>query len=306
MPIKIPETLPAKAILEKENIFVMGENRAEHQDIRPLKIAILNLMPKKIETETQLLRLLSNSPLQVEIELLQTATHTAKNTCAEHLINFYKSFDDISHMKFDGMVITGAPVEQLAFEDVDYWNELKTIMDWTKTNVYSTFHICWGAQAGLYHHYGIGKHPLEHKMFGIFKHKVIAPTHRLMCGFDEYYYAPHSRHTTSNDEEIVNCSKLDLLSMSEEAGINIVASKDNRHIFVTSHSEYDRTTLADEYFRDLNKGLDIALPINYFPDNDNSKSPKFIWRGHAHLLFNNWLNYFVYQQTPYDLNSEIL
>lgn len=303
MPIKIPETLPASSILENENIFVMNEQRAMHQDIRPLKIAILNLMPKKIETETQLLRLLSNSPLQVEVELLQTATHIAKNTSAEHLLKFYKTFDEIKHMKFDGMVITGAPVEQMPFCEVDYWEELVKIMEWTKTNVYSTFHICWGAQAGLYYHYGIEKKPLEKKMFGIFKHEVTMPTHKLVRGFDELYYAPHSRHTSSIDEDIRKCDKLDVLSYSKQAGINIIASKDNRQFFVTSHSEYDRNTLADEYFRDINKGLNIEVPLNYFPNDDAKNPPSFIWRGHAHLLFNNWLNYFVYQQTPYDLEQ---
>ncbi len=304
MPIKIPETLPARSILENENIFIMNEERAEHQDIRPLKIAILNLMPKKIETETQLLRLLSNSPLQVEIELLQMATHTAKNTSAEHLLTFYKTFDEVSHMKFDGMVITGAPVEQIDFEDVDYWNELTKIMEWTKTNVCSTLHICWGAQAGLYYHYGINKKPLPQKMFGIFKHQVISPMHNLMRGFDELYYAPHSRHTTAIDKDIIACDKLHVLSSSDVAGINIIASKDNRQFFISSHSEYDRNTLADEYFRDLNKGLPIDVPQNYFPNDDNTKPPEFIWRGHAHLLFNNWLNYFVYQQTPFDLEQD--
>lgn len=303
MPIKIPVDLPAAAILEKENIFIMNEHRARHQDIRPLKIAILNLMPKKIETETQLLRLLSNSPLQVEIELLQTASHTPKNTSPEHLLKFYKTFSDVKHMRFDGMVITGAPVEQMPFEEVNYWQELVDIMEWTKTNVCSTFHICWGAQAGLYYHYGINKEPLSSKMFGIYKHKVTAPTHKLVRGFDEFYYAPHSRHTTSIDKDILACDSLEVLSYSEQAGINIIAGRDRRQFFVTSHSEYDRNTLADEYLRDANKGLKIDTPINYFPNNDPSAEPSFIWRGHAHLLFNNWLNYFVYQQTPYDLES---
>lgn len=304
MPIRIPESLPASSILENENIFVMNEVRASHQDIRPLKIAILNLMPKKIETETQLLRLLSNSPLQVEIELLQTATHTAKNTSAEHLLKFYKTFDEVKDMKFDGLVITGAPVEQMNFEEVDYWNELSAIMEWSKTNVCSTMHICWGAQAGLYYHYGIRKEPLEQKMFGIFQHEVTYPMHKLMRGFDEYYYAPHSRHTSSVEDQIRRCDKLDILSFSKLAGSNIIASKDNRRFFVTSHSEYDRNTLADEYFRDINKGLTIDVPVNYFPDDNSKLAPAFIWRGHAHLLFSNWLNYFVYQQTPFDLAEE--
>lgn len=300
MPIKIPVSLPASSILEQENIFVMNEVRASHQDIRPLKIAILNLMPKKIDTETQLLRLLSNSPLQVEIELLQTATHTAKNTNAEHLLAFYKTFDDICDMRFDGLVITGAPVEHMDFEKVDYWDELVKIMEWSRRNVYSTIHICWGAQAGLYHHFGIGKRPLESKMFGVFKHDVVAPTHKLLRGFDEVYYAPHSRHTTSIDEEIIASDKLLVLSRSEVAGINIIAAKDNRQFFVSSHSEYDRGTLAQEYFRDKAKGEAITIPQNYFANDDETMAPPFIWRGHAHLLFSNWLNYFVYQQSPYD------
>lgn len=301
MPIKIMESLPARTTLENENIFVMTEDRAEHQDIRPLKIVILNLMPKKIETETQLLRLLSNTPLQVEIELLQTATHVAKNTSQEHLLKFYKTFDEISHLKFDGLIITGAPVEQLPFEEVDYWNELTRIMEWSKKNVCSTFHICWGAQAGLYYHFGIDKKPLPEKMFGIFPHEVIAPKHKLMRGFDEIYYAPHSRHTASIEEEIANHSELEILSYSKEAGANIIATKNGKQFFITSHSEYDRDTLANEYFRDVNKDLPIAVPKNYFPNDDPTRSPAFIWRAHAHLLFSNWLNYFVYQETPYDL-----
>lgn len=303
MPINIPETLPARAVLEKENIFVMSEERAAHQDIRPLKIAILNLMPKKIDTETQLLRLLGNTSLQVDIELLQTATHTAKNTAAEHLLKFYKTFKDIKNCYFDGLVITGAPVEHIPFEEVDYWNELVNVMEWSKTHVCSTMHICWGAQSGLYYHYGIDKKPLSQKMFGVFEHDVISPNHKLMRGFDEIYYAPHSRHTASIDSEILSCDKLEVLSLSKEAGINIIASKDDRQFFVTSHSEYDRDTLADEYFRDINKGLDIAVPHRYFPSDDPTKKPPFIWRGHAHLLFTNWLNYYVYQQTPYELRS---
>lgn len=304
MPITIPVALPASSILENENIFIMSQERARHQDIRPLKIAILNLMPKKIDTETQLLRLLSNSPLQVEIELIQTASHTAKNTNAEHLLTFYKTWADIKDLRFDGLVITGAPVEHLRFEDVDYWDELTHIMDWAKTHVYSTFHICWGAQAGLYYHYGIGKAPLPQKMFGIFKHTVLSPTHELMRGFDEIYYAPHSRHTTAIDSSIVANSQLEVLSSSEQAGLNIIASKDKRMFFVTSHSEYDRDTLATEYFRDLDRGLPICMPTNYFQDDNSKLPPPFIWRGHAHLLFSNWLNYFVYQQSPYDFANK--
>ncbi|MEG0691649.1 MAG: homoserine O-succinyltransferase [Oscillospiraceae bacterium] len=305
MPINIPETLPARAVLENENIFVMNEERAAHQDIRPLKIAVLNLMPKKVETETQLLRLLGNTSIQVDIELLQTATYTAKNTSPEHLLKFYKTFYDIKDEYFDGLVITGAPVEHLKFEDVDYWDELIQIMEWSKNHVFSTMHICWGAQAGLYYHYGIGKKPLPQKMFGIFEHNVISPNHKLVRGFDEIYYAPHSRHTASIDSEINHCDKLEVLSSSKEAGINIIASKDDRQFFVTSHSEYDRDTLANEYFRDVDKGLSIAVPRHYFPNDDPKNSPPFIWRGHAHLLFTNWLNYYVYQNTPYDLKSEL-
>ena len=305
MPINIPETLPARAVLEKENIFVMSEERAAHQDIRPLKIAILNLMPKKIETETQLLRLLGNTPLQVNIELLQTASHRATHTSSEHLLKFYKTFNDIRNERFDGLVITGAPVEQMDFEAVDYWEELCRIMEWSKRNVFSVFHICWGAQAGLYYHYGIQKHALPQKMFGLFRHRVIQPNHQLMRGFDELYYAPHSRHTKSDEVAIRNCPGLDVLSESDEAGINIIASRDGRQFFVTSHSEYDRDTLASEYFRDVGKGLPIAPPQNYFPDDNPTGTPPFLWRGHAHLLFNNWLNYYVYQQTPYDLLQDL-
>lgn len=301
MPINIPGSLPAREVLEQENIFVMNEERAAHQDIRPLRIAILNLMPKKIETETQLLRLLSNTPLQVNIELLQTASYTSKNTSPEHLLKFYKTFDDIKDEAFDGLVITGAPVEQMAFEEVDYWKELVRVMEWSKTHVFSTLHICWGAQAGLYYHHGIEKKPLGEKMFGIFEHQVIAPSHKLMRGFDELYYAPHSRHTASIDEEIRNCAELMVLSQSEAAGINIIASKDDRRFYVTSHSEYDRDTLALEYFRDIEKGMQIAPPQNYFPQNNPKNPPSFIWRGHAHLLFLNWLNYYVYQAAPFEL-----
>lgn len=299
MPINISETLPARGVLEGENIFVMTKEQALHQDIRPLEIAILNLMPKKIETETQLLRLLGNTSLQVNIELLQTGSHKSKNTPQEHLVTFYKKFEQVKGRYFDGLVITGAPVEQLDFEAVDYWEELKEIMEWSKTHVFSTLHICWGAQAGMYYHYNIGKHPLEQKMFGIFKHCVVKKEHKLLRGFDEIYYAPHSRHTASNEDEIENCSDLIVLSRSELAGINIIASADDRQLFITSHSEYDRDTLANEYFRDKSKGLDITLPYNYFPNDDSSLPPPFIWRGHAHLLFSNWLNYFVYQNTPY-------
>ncbi len=301
MPINIPASLPARSALEKENIFVMSEERASHQDIRPLRIAILNLMPKKLETETQLLRLLGNTPLQVDIELLQTATHIAKNTSAEHLLKFYRSFEEIRTQRFDGLIITGAPVEQMPFEEVDYWEELCRIMEWSKTHVCSTFHICWGAQAGLYYHFGIGKRPLPQKMFGIFPHRVQMPSHQLLRGFDEVYFAPHSRHTAICEEEILPGMGLEILSRSEEAGSNILASQDGRQFFVTSHSEYDRRTLAEEYFRDVEKGLPIEMPRGYFPGDNPEQDPPFIWRGHAHLLFSNWLNYYVYQQTPYEL-----
>ena len=305
MPINIPEDLPARAILEQENIFVMNEERAAHQDIRPLKIAILNLMPKKLETETQLLRLLSNTPIQVDIELLQTASHTSTHVSAEHLLKFYKTFSDVQDPKFDGLVITGAPVEQLAFEEVDYWPELCAIMEWSKTHVYSTMHICWGAQAGLYYHYGIGKIPLPEKTFGIFEHRVVEPNHKLMRGFDEIYYAPHSRHTRSDEDAIRSCGELSVLSESPEAGINIIASRGGRQFFITSHSEYDRDTLKAEYLRDAGKGLAIRMPRHYFPEDDPTQPPPFIWRGHAHLLFSNWLNYYVYQETYYDLEHDL-
>jgi len=301
MPIKIPNDLPAAKVLQSENIFIMDEDRAMRQDIRPLKIIILNLMPLKIQTETQLLRLLGNTPLQVDIELLQTATHTSKNTPSEHLLKFYKTFDDIKHQKFDGMIITGAPVEDMAFEAVTYWDELCEIMEWTKTNVYSTFHICWGAQAGLYYHYGIQKYPLNEKMFGIFEHTINDATHRLFRGFDDIFLAPHSRHTMNKAEDILSNGKLQLLSESDKAGVYIVADNENRNFFVTGHSEYDVDTLAGEYMRDKSKGLDIKIPYNYFENDNPNCKPKLLWRAHSNLLFSNWLNYFVYQQTPYDL-----
>lgn len=303
MPINIPYSLPASRILEQENIFVMNEERAVHQDIRPLRIAILNLMPKKIETETQLLRLLSNSPLQVDIELLQMSTHSSKNTSAEHLLKFYKTFADIREERFDGLIITGAPVEQLPFEAVDYWPELCAVMDWSLTNVYSTFFICWGAQAGLFYYYGIQKQPLAEKMFGIFPHHNLSPSHKLMRGFDEVFFAPHSRHTGIAMQDILKESRLELLSYSDEAGPYLIASRDNRQIFVTGHSEYDRNTLAEEYFRDRKKGIAIQPPRHYFPQDDPNRAVPHQWRSHAHLLYSNWLNYFVYQSTPYDLKE---
>lgn len=303
MPINIPNDLPAAEVLSNENIFIMHEDRAIHQDIRPLNIVILNLMPTKVVTETQLLRLLGNSPLQVDITLLHPKTHVSKNTPQEHLIKFYNTFDEIKDRKFDGMIITGAPVELLEFEEVDYWEELKEIMDWSTSNVFSTFYICWGAQAGLYHHYGIPKYALKTKMFGVFSHRVCIRNHKLMRGFDDEFYAPHSRHTEIRKEDIEKVEQLEILAESDKAGVYIVASKDGRKIFVTGHSEYDTLTLKYEYNRDVKKGLKIAIPENYYPDNDASRTPVTKWRGHANLLFSNWLNYHVYQETPYDLNT---
>lgn len=303
MPIRIDNELPAKQRLEIENIFVMSNMRADTQDIRPLKILILNLMPTKLETETQLLRLLSNSPLQVDVEFLQVATHEAKNVSKSHMEKFYETYDDVKDRKYDGMIITGAPVEQMEFEEVDYWNELCKIMEWSKTNVYSTFHICWGAQAGLYYHYGIKKYPTKKKIFGIFPHKSLDETHPLMRGLDDIYYVPHSRHTEIKTQDIAQIKDLQILSYSELAGIHIVADMECRKFFVTGHSEYDRDTLAREYFRDKEKGLDIDIPYNYFPNDDVNATPQMEWKGTANILFNNWLNYFVYQKTPYDLNT---
>ncbi len=303
MPVIIPSTLPAREILQKENIFVMGEERALHQDIRPLELAILNLMPTKVATETQLLRLIGNSPLQVKITLLHTATHESKNTSAEHLLNHYKTFAQVQNHKFDGLIITGAPVEQMEFEEVDYWQELKDVMDWAEENVESTFYLCWGAQAGLYHRYGIPKYPLLRKMFGVFEHRSLIRTAKLLRGFDDVFFAPHSRHTEVRQEDIEKVAELDILSTSEEAGIYIVATKDGRHIFVTGHSEYDPLTLKSEYDRDVSKGLPIDIPKNYFPNDDPNQHPIVLWRAHSNLLYTNWLNYYVYQVTPYDLNQ---
>ena len=303
MPIRIDNELPAKQSLEIENIFVMGNTRADTQDIRPLKIIILNLMPTKLETETQLLRLLSNSPLQIDIDFLQVATHEAKNVSKSHMDKFYNVFEDIKDNKYDGMIITGAPVEQMPFEEVDYWDELCTIMEWSKKNVYSVMHICWGAQAGLYYHYGIKKYPTDKKIFGIFPHFCLDDTHPLMRGLDDIYYVPHSRHTQIKRGDIAQIKDLQILSYSEDAGVHIVADMECRKFFITGHSEYDRDTLAKEYFRDIDKGLNIEMPINYFPNNDPKAVPKMTCRGTANLIFNNWLNYFVYQKTPYDLNT---
>ena len=303
MPIQIPNDLPATETLQQENIFVMTENRAIMQDIRPLEIVLLNLMPTKIATETQLTRLLGNTPLQVRLELMHTTSHVAKNTPQEHLLTFYKSFDELKHRKFDGMVITGAPVENLAFEDVDYWDELCQIMEWSKTNVHSTLHICWGAQAGLYYHYGIPKYSMPQKLFGVFPHTADYKRSILLRGFDDTFMVPHSRHTTVLREDIEAVPGLKIIASSERGGVYAVMSKEGRQIFVTGHSEYDPETLRNEYLRDKNLGLDIAVPENYFPDNDDSKEPIVSWRGHGNLLFSNWLNYFVYQTTPYDIMS---
>ena len=303
MPVKIPDTLPATSILESENIFVMGENRALHQDIRPLRIAILNLMPTKINTETQLLRLLGNTPIQVEIELMHMDTHESRNTPAEHLLEHYSTFSEVRDQAFDGLIITGAPVETLPFEEVDYWDELREVMDWARTSVTSTFYICWGAQAGLHHYYGIPKYPLAEKMSGVFPHRLNLRNERLARGFDDLFQAPPSRHTEVRREDILANPELVLLSESDEAGVYIVMSADRRHIFVTGHSEYDPLTLRDEYERDRARNLPIAIPRNYFPDDDPGREPMVRWRGHANLLYSNWLNYYVYQQTPYDLNQ---
>ncbi|TSB45153.1 homoserine O-acetyltransferase MetA [Alkalicoccobacillus porphyridii] len=302
MPIKIPDNLPARETLNAENIFIMDESRAYSQDIRPLSIVILNLMPIKETTETQILRLLSNSPLQLEVSFLYPSTHVSKNTPHEHLRSFYKTIDEIKKRKFDGMIITGAPVEQLHFEEVDYWEELQWIMDWSKDNVTSTLHICWGAQAGLYHHYGIPKYPLDHKLFGVFEHGVNPKPIKLLRGFDDIFFAPHSRHTETRTEDVQKVEELDILSTSNDAGLYLVASKDGKHIFVTGHSEYDVTTLDEEYKRDISRGERIDPPINYFPNNDQSVPPALRWRAHSNLLFTNWLNYYVYQETPYDLS----
>ena len=301
LPIQIPNDLPAAGILQQENIFVMTENRAITQDIRPLEIVLLNLMPTKVATETQLTRLLGNTPLQVRLELMHMSSHKSKNVSEEHLLTFYKTFDELKHRKFDGMVITGAPVELMDFEDVDYWQELCQIMEWSKTNVHSTFHICWGAQAGLYYHYGVPKYPLDKKLFGVFQHEADYKRAILLRGFDDVFWAPHSRHTTVLREDIEKIPGLKILASSKDAGVYAVMSKGGRQIFVTGHSEYDAETLKTEYVRDKNQGLEIAVPKNYFPNDDDTKAPIVRWRGHANLLFSNWLNYFVYQTTPYDI-----
>ena len=303
MPIKIPNGLPATETLCNENIFVINETRAITQDIRPLRILLLNLMPKKIVTETQFARLLGNSPLQVDMELLQTATHSSTHTSKEHMLSFYKTFDEIKHQKFDGMVITGAPVELMEFEEVDYWPELCEIMEWSKTHVTSTLHICWGAQAGMYYHYGIKKYPTDKKVFGIFPHIADYKNSMLLRGFDDVFDVPQSRHTTVKREEIEKVDALRVISSSPETGVFIVTTEKGRQIFVTGHLEYDATTLKDEYERDKNKGLDIDVPKNYFPNDDDTKMPMVTWRSCANLMFSNWLNYFVYQTTPYDIDA---
>ena len=303
MPIRIPNDLPAAGTLQQENIFVMPQDRAITQDIRPLEIVLLNLMPTKIVTETQLSRLLGNTPLQVNLELMHTTSHVSKNVSQEHLLSFYKSFDELKHRKFDGMVITGAPVELMEFEEVDYWPELCRIMEWSKTHVHSTLHICWGAQAGLYYHYGIQKHKLPQKLFGVYPHHADYKRTILLRGFDDTFWVPHSRHTTVLREDIEAVPGLKLLASSEEAGVYAMMNKEGHQIFVTGHSEYDPETLKTEYLRDKAQGLPISVPANYFPEDDDTKDPIVRWRGHANLLFSNWLNYFVYQTTPYDIMS---
>ncbi|MBE5774358.1 MAG: homoserine O-succinyltransferase [Clostridiales bacterium] len=303
MPIKIPNLLPATEVLESENIFVITENRAIHQDIRPLQILLLNLMPTKIVTETQLARLLGNTPLQVELELLQMKSHESKNVSAEHMLTFYKTFDQIKDRKFDGMIITGAPVEQMPFEEVDYWPELCEIMEWSKSHVHSTLHICWGAQAALYYHFGIDKIPLEKKMFGVFPHVVERKSSILFRGFDDVFMVPHSRHTSILREDVEKVPEIKILASSEEAGIYAMATDQGRQVFITGHSEYDADTLEKEYLRDKNAGLPIEVPKNYYPNDDDTQRPRVSWRSCAHLLYSNWLNYFVYQNTPYDIST---
>lgn len=301
MPIKTQSDLPAKEILENENIFVMDEYRALHQNIRPLQICILNLMPIKQDTELQLLRALSNTPLQVDVTFLNMKSHISLNTSANHLNKFYVSFEDIKWKKFDGLIITGAPVEHMEYEEVDYWEELTEVMEWSKKNVTSTFHICWGAQAGLYYHYGLPKHLLSKKVFGVYEHQVMNRKIPIVRGFDDYFMAPHSRHTEVSSEDIHNCKELTVLAKSDEAGVYLAMAGEGRQFFVMGHSEYDRMTLRDEYFRDVNKGLEIEVPKNYFPDDDPTKRPRLQWRSHSNNLYSNWLNYYVYQTTPYEL-----
>ena len=303
MPIRIPNGLPARDTIISENIFVMEETRSVTQDIRPLEIAIVNLMPTKIATETQLLRLLGNTPLQVNTTLIRMQSHEAKNTSKDHLLHFYVTFDEVKNRKFDGMIITGAPVEHLEFEEVEYWDELCEIMEWSKTNVYSTFHICWGAQAALYYHFGIPKYKMDKKLFGVFKHRLVKH-HPILCrGFDDEFLVPHSRHTTIHKEDVLKHPEIKILAESDEAGIYAMHTEGGRQIFITGHSEYDAGTLASEYWRDKNAGLPIEVPKNYFPDDDDTKEPPNTWRSHANLIYSNWLNYFVYQETPYDITT---
>jgi homoserine O-succinyltransferase len=303
MPIKIPSNLPAKEILNRENIFTMDEGRAYSQDIRPLKIALVNLMPTKINTETQFSRLLGNTPLQVELDLIQMTSYESKNTSAEHMLSFYKTFEEIKDNYYDGMIITGAPIEKLEFEEVEYWDELCKLMKWSKKNVHSTIHICWGAQAGLFYHFGIKKVPLDKKLFGIYPHEVIDEKSMLLRGFDPIFYAPHSRHTSFLEEDVLKQECLNILAKSDEAGIYILKTKGGRQIFISGHGEYDKDTLKGEYRRDKNQGFDIDVPKNYFPDDDDTKEPLVRWRSHASLLYSNWLNYFVYQTTPFALDN---
>lgn len=303
MPIKIPDNLPAAKILAGENIFVMDERRAMSQDIRPLQIGILNLMPNKIATETQLSRLLGNTPLQVEVELIQVSTHKAKNVSEEHMLKFYKTFSEIKDRKFDGFIITGAPVEKMDYTEVNYWDELCDIMEWTKTNVHSTFHICWGAQAALYYHYGIEKHLLPEKLSGVYSHRVVHKNPMLLRGFDDEFFVPHSRHTTVDIEDVKKHPEIKILAVSDKAGLYAAATDEGRQIFITGHSEYDKNTLSDEYFRDKAAGMNPHIPENYFPDDDVTREPVVKWRSHANLIYSNWLNYFVYQNTPYDITA---
>ena len=303
MPIKIQNDLPAIKILESENIFVMQEDRATTQDIRPLKIVIVNLMPTKVETETQLMRLLGNSPLQVEVELMQMQSHKSKNTSEEHLTKFYKTFDEVRHEKFDGVIVPGAPVEQMPFEEVDYWEELCEVFEWAKKNVYSTMFICWGAQAGLYYRYGIEKYELPKKLFGIYNHMILNPKHPLMRGFDDFFLVPHSRYTGIRPGDVEAVPELEILATSRKAGAAIICSKNGREFYLLGHCEYDYDTLAKEYYRDVEKGLDISMPYNYFPENNVNRKPIMTWRSHGSLLYANWLNYYLYQQTPYDLED---
>lgn len=305
MPIKIPNSLPARSILEEEHIFIMTETRALEQDIRPLKIAILNLMPTKIATETQILRCLANTPLQIEIDLIQTKSHTPKNTSQEHLLAFYQTFDDIKMHHYDGMIITGAPIETMPFEKVEYWEELCEIMDWTKTNVHSTFHICWGAQAALYYHYGIPKYEREEKMCGVFEHRVLTPKARLFRGFDSEFYVPHSRYTETRAHDVEKVDALKIMAVSQEAGVYIIGDNDGSQFFVTGHAEYDLNTLADEYNRDVKAGLNPALPKHYFRNDNPVEGPMGRWRAHGTLLYTNWLNYYVYQTTPFDIEEKV-